>query len=384
MLTDNAPDAVPGKVRTERALLLLCLTSRAAYCLYAAAVVALDLGAYQRPGLAGAALAVALAVSAGLGVLVWRARAVSSPVAVVDVTVALVTLFLVAAAIRPPGQSGALNWALAYAVACAMWLGFGRGMSWRFCLACLLGAAYAVTALRGGADAARTITVVVNAASPPMYFGIAAAIAWVMRRIAAQMAAEHALEQRQRRDLAALAERERLCGQIHRSVLATLELIADGEAPWAELRGRAGAQVLALRSAFREQGEAGTRPGEAGTRDGLSALLASLTTDRAREGWAIEMIDEEVAAEPGTAAACALRDALAELVAGPAPRGGPVRARVMAGGSGAELLIRIPREKQEMTGPVARAQARLAMAGGTAGWEPAVAGEVRVRLRVPA
>jgi hypothetical protein len=96
------------------------------------------------------------------------------------------------------------------------------------------------------------------------------------------------------------------------------------------------------------------------------------------------MIDDEVAAEPGTTAACALRDALAELVAGPAPCSGPVRARVMAGGSGAELLIRIPREKQEMAGPVARAQARLAMAGGTAGWEPAVAGEVRVRLRVPA
>lgn len=377
MLTGNAPDAVPGKVRTERALLLLSLTSRTAYLLYAAAVVAVNLRAYERPGLAGAALAVALAASAGLGALVWRTRAVSGRVAVADGTVALVVLFLVAAAIRPPGQSGALNWALAYAVACAMWLGFGSGMSWRFCLACVLGAAYAGTALRGGVDPARAITVVVNAASVPMYFGIAAAIAWVMRRIAAEMAAEHALEQRQRRDLAALAERERLCGQVHQSVLATLELIAKGEAPWAELRGRARAQVLELRGAFRD-------PGETGARQGLGALLTSLATDRAREGWAIEMIDEEMASEPGTTAACALRDALAELVAGPAPSDRPVRARLMAGSSGAEMLIRIPREKREMAGPVARAQARLAVAGGTAGWEPAVAGEVRVRLRVPA
>lgn len=377
MLTGTAaPDTVPGNVRTEHALLLLFLTSRAAYCLYAAAVVAVNLGGYQRPELAGAALAVALVASTGFGVWVWRTRVISGPVAVMDASMGLVVLVLMAAAIRPPGQSGALNWALAYAVGSAMWLGFGSGMSWRACIACLLGAAYGLTTLGADVDPARAITAVVNAASPPMYFGISAAITWVSRRIAAEMAAGHAVEQRQCRDLAALAERERLIGQLHQSVVATLELIADGEAPWAELRARARAQVLALRGVFRN-------PDETGSWHALGSMLTSLAIDRAREGWAIEMIDEELESEPGPAVACALRDALAELVAGPAPGAGPVRARVTAGSSGAELLIRIPREKDEMTSPVARAQARLAISGGMATWEPARPGEVRVRLRVP-
>jgi hypothetical protein len=393
-------DGVSLGARAERTLLLLALATRSAYCLYAAAVVAVNLGGYGRPAMAGAALGVALACSAALGAWVWRRRAVTGPVAALDAVVAALVLLMVAAAIKPPGQSGSLNWALAYAAACAMWLGFGaerrapggrawplRGVVpmalppaarfWRFWLACELGVVYGITALRGGAGPASTITAIVNAASVPMYFGIAAAMTWVVRRIAAEMAAQQEREQRQRRDLAALGERERLVGQVHQSVLATLEEIAAGEAPWEELRGRSRAQVIELRGAFREHG--------ADHAGGLRALLAALARDRSGDGWLIDLVDDELEAEPAPGAAGALRDALAELIAGPVHDGrGRVRAQARGADDGTELVARIPGDARAMTAPLARARARLAQAAGTAGLEPARPGEVRVRLRVPA
>jgi hypothetical protein len=207
-----------------------------------------------------------------------------------------------------------------------------------------------------------------------MYFGIAAAITWVVHRIAAEMAAEHAVEQRQQRDLAALAERERLVGQVHRSVLATLDVVASGQAPWDQLRGRAQAEVIALRGAFREPD----------VRGDLRSVLTTLAGDRASAGWRIELIDEELDTEPPPAATGALRDALAELIAGPAPGDGLVRAQIRASGAGAELLARIATPEPATTAAIARARDRLAPVGGTATPEPALPGEVRVRLRVPA
>jgi hypothetical protein len=89
--------------------------------------------------------------------------------------------------------------------------------------------------------------------------------------------------------------------------------------------------------------------------------------------------------EPAAAASGALRDALAELIAGTAPEGcPPVRAQVRAADGGTELVARIPCDERAMTGPVAAARARLAGAGGTAEPMPACPGEVRVLLRVPA
>jgi hypothetical protein len=200
---------------------------------------------------------------------------------------------------------------------------------------------------------------------------------WVVRRIAADMAAQQVREQRQRHDSAALGERERLVGEVHRSVLATLDLIASGGAPWEELRGRARAQVTELRSTFREPD--GTEPG------GLRSLLTGLARDRSGDGWLVDLVDDELEAEPAPEVASALRDALAELIAGPAPDGwGRVRAQVRAAGDGAELVARIPRDARAMAGSLARARARLAQAAGTADLGPARPGEVRVRLRVPA
>jgi hypothetical protein len=365
--------------RPDRALVLLGLASRAAYCLYATAVVMVNLAGYQRPGLAGAALALALSASAGLGLWVWRDQAFSHRVATLDCASALVVLALLAAALREQDRFGALNWALTYAVACAVWLGVGGRLGWRVWPALLLGAGYGVTAPRGGtADPALTVTAVVNAASIPMYFGIAAVVAWVVRRITAEIAARQALEQAQRRDLAALGERERLIREIHPSVLATLEDIASGSAPWTALRGRAGAKSRALRRAFGE-------PPGAGASGALRPLLAALAEDRASDGWRIGLIDDELTDEPGPVAARALRDAVAELVTGPGPDGcPPVRAQVRAVSDGTELLIRIPGDERAMAGRFARARERLAPAAGTAALMPARPDEVRVLLRVPA
>ena len=369
---------LPGVRRDERTLALFALASRTAYCGYCAATMVLNIAGYQRPSLAAAALLLALLVSTGLGVQVWRAQTVSGRVAVLDTGVAAVVLVLVAAAIRTPDQAGSRNWALAYAVACATWLAFGRGLRWRAGLACALGAVYGVTVLIPVAapSAALIITAVVNAASPPMYFGIAAAFTWVLHRIVAEMAAEHALEQCQRRDLAALGERERLVSQVHRSVLATLEEIASGQAPWEEVRGRARAEVMALRGAFSE-------PDGSRARDGLRARLTALAAGRAADGWRIELIDEELETEPPAAVTHALCDALAELIDGPAI-GGPVRVQVLADGSSAELLVRLPGGEQALAGAIARARARLAGVAGTVEPVPALRGEVRLRLRVPA
>lgn len=369
---------LPGSTnpRTERALILLALAGRAGYCGYSVAVVAVNVASYQHPALAATALWVALCASVGLGRWIWRRQAVPGVAAMLDAAVAVVALLLVAAAIRHPDQVGSQNWALGYAVGSAVWLALGPGWKWRMWLAVLLGAVYGISTLQGGASAnpGLPVTALVNAVSLPLYFGIAAAFVRVTRHIAGEMAAEQALAQRQQRALAALGERERLVTKVHQSVLATLELIASGQAPWDELRGRARVQVSALRSAF--DGEPDTLPAD----DGLHARLAAVAED-----WQIDLVDDELDSEPRPEVTEALCDALAELVTGPPPVGGRgvIRARICISPSDTELVVRIPRSKEVMREPITRADIRLAEVAGMAELEPALPGEVRVRLRVP-
>src|SRR5262249_20710613 len=156
-------------------------------------------------------------------------------------------------------------------------------------------------------------------------------IAWVVRRVAAEMAAEQEREQRLHRDLAALGERERLVGQVHQRVLATLDAVASDEQPWGGLRGRGRGEVGERRGGVRDP----ARPGD------LRALLAALAQERAADGWLVELVDEELA-EPAPEVAAALRDAMAELVRGPAPGGrGQVHAQARSGDCAVELVARI-------------------------------------------
>jgi signal transduction histidine kinase len=370
----------PIGLRAERTLTMLVLATRTAYCVYAAAVVALNFGGYRHPALAVAALLLALGSSAGLGARVWRGQAVHGPAAVLDTAGAAAVLILVAAAIAP-GRPGSLNWALAYAVACAMWLAFGEGLWWRAVLACSLGVVYGVSVLHGThAATAGIITAMVNAASPPMYLGIATVALWVIRRIVAEMAAEQDLEQHQRHELAAVAERNRLIREVHRSVLATLDLIGCDHRQWDELRSRARSEVIALRAVFNGCADSGGDPA------GLRVALAWLARDRASQGWRIDLTGDGIERDPSPAVTRALCAAIAELTTGSAPEDGVVRVRAEAGATApdAEVLIRIPACERAMAGLVSRAHSRLTSVGGAAGLERALPGEVRVRLRVPA
>ena len=372
--------SLPAGERVGRARVLLLLASRAACCLYAVAVTVINLPGYHRPAFAVAAVSLALLASAGLGVALWRRQAASGALPLLDAGLGALILVLMALAIAARDRPGSLNWALAYAVSCASWLALAR--SWRSgaALATMLGAVYWASAVGGwpGRGAALTVTALVNAASPPLYLGISVAVFWIMRRVAAEIDTTQARERGQRRELAALAERERLVREVHQSVLAVLDLIASGSVPEAELRARACAEAIALRRTFSE-------PDQNGHGD-LRARLVSLARERAGVGWVIDLVDDEMEAEPPPAAAAALQCALAELVGGAAPGGGSglVRVRVQASSDGAELVVRLQGQAYGLAGAFERASAWLADVAGTAEFERALAGESRVLLRAPA
>jgi signal transduction histidine kinase len=371
--------SLPAGERVSQARVLLLLASRAACCLYAIAVTGINLPGYRSPVLAVAALSLALAASAGLGLL-WRRQAARGVLTLLDTGLGVLTLVMLALAIAPQNRAGSLNWALAYAVSCASWLALARGRRSGAALACVLGAAYWASVVGGspGPDAALSVTALVNAVSPPLYFGISAAVFAGTRRVAAEIDASQAVERGQWREMAALAERERLVREVHQSVLAVLDLITSGRVPQAELRARACAEAMTLRRAFSDP----DRPG----RGDLRARLVSLARERARAGWVIHVVDDEMEAEPPPAAAAALHCALAELVDGAVPGGGPglVRVRVQASSDGAELVIRLQGQAHGLAGAFERASAWLDGVAGTAEFERALAGESRVLLRAPA
>jgi hypothetical protein len=372
--------SLPVGERLGRALILGVLVGRAACCLYAVAVTVIYLGAYRGPVLAVAAAAVALAASAGLGLVWWRRQVMPGAVALLDAVLGGLVLAGLAAAIAPHDRVGSLNWALAYAVSCAGWLALGRPRRSSAALAAMLGAAYWASVVGGlpGPDRALTVTALVNAASPPLYFGIFVAVFAALRRVAAEIDASQALEAAQRRELAVLAERERLVREVHQSVLSVLDLIASGSAPGAELRARACAEAMAVRRAFSEPEPSGG--------DDLRARLVSLARERASAGWVIHVVDDEVEAEPPPTAAAAVAHALAELLGGAAPGGGSgvVRVRVQAGADGAELTVRLQGQAPALAGAFERASASLSAVAGTAEFKRALAGESRVLLRAPA
>jgi signal transduction histidine kinase len=366
--------------RVSRARVLLALASRAACCLYGVTVTVINLTGYRSPVLAVAATSVALMASATVGLALWRRQAVSGALALVDTALGGVILVLLASAIAPHDRAGSLNWALAYGVSCASWLALGRQWRSGAALAGALGVTYWAGAVGGWPwhDPALTVTALVNAVSPPLYFAIAVAVFAGMRRAAAEIDASQAVENAQQRELAALAERERLVREVHESVLGVLDVITSGSVPGAELRARACAEAMALRRAFSD-------PDRSGDGD-LRTRLVSLARERATAGWVIHVVDDEMEAEPSPAAAAALQCALAELLDGAAPGGdrGVVRVRVLAGREGAELTVRLQDQAQGLAGPFERASAWLADVAGTAELERALAGESRVLLRAPA
>lgn len=358
--------------RVSRALILLLLASRVAVSVYAVCVEAINRTAYQRQGLAVAALVLALIASAGGGALAWRRQTVSGLGAIADTLVAVLVLLALSLAIRPADRTGSLNWALAYSVSCASWLALGRVRWWRALLVCALGLSYALGIPRHGAGAAATVTALVNALSPPLYFAIASAVFRVVHHVAREIDNGQEAERRELGETSRLRERERLFREMHRPVLAVLDAIASAAAPDAELRARAYAEATALRHAF------------ASHAPGLLTRLASLVKDRAGDGWMIRIVDDEVTAEPPAEISQALGDAVAGLLgeaAAAAPVPGQIRIRVRCDDSGTGIAVRITGCQALPESALARA--RLALGSGTVSLAPALAGEHRVLLWAP-
>ncbi len=358
--------------RVGQATVLGVLTIRATYCLYATAVVAPNLRNYDDPALAVGALLLAVGASTGLGLMVWRRRAIPMAVAVLDAVVSATALLAVALALNPSERAGSLNWALAYSVGCAIWLGFGGRWVERLAMACALGVAYGASTLIGvQPDRALIVTVAVNAISAPFYFGISIAVYQLIRRLADDTDAAHAVEREHLLRSAALGERERLFRDVHEHVMATLELVADGQATDEEVRSCARSEAILLRQVL------------SGAPSGLGSRLAQ-TAKQASPGWELELVDEELVREPSPAVAEALCDAFDQLLRTPPmdEREGRLHVRASRVGQAVELTFRMPGETAAYNLGVERARARLAGVAGLAELRAGLAGEVRFVLTV--
>jgi hypothetical protein len=363
--------------RLERLLALLVVAIRAAYCLYALLVVAFGYGQYRQPGAAVLILAAALTSSAGLAVVVLRQRRVSLLVGIADITVAGAVLCALTAQIPVAQRSGSLNWSLAYAVACALWSALGGQLLRGLPAVTALGCTYFFTTQAGLARhpaAGFEVNVVVNAASPVLYFGVMIALIRVLQWIAAQMDASRARTKAQWGQHAVLIERERLFREVHQPVIATLELIAAESLPVAEARLRAHAQAYALRHILR--GVAGAGPGW--LRDRLSALVQ----EQAAHGWMVNVVDDELDRGLPRPVADALCEALCALLE-PMPPVRPCTAqvRVSCSPGSVELVVRMaPPEARRF----AQADAILATLCGQASQQVGLAHEARILMTVPA
>lgn len=377
MLTQPATSGAAAGDRVSHGLILLLLASRVAVAVYAVCVEAVNRTAYQRPGLAVAALVLALIASAAGGALAWRRQAIPAAGAAADSLAAIVVLLALSIAIRPADRTGSLNWALGYSVSCASWLALGALSWWRVLLSGLLGVSYAIGVLGHDAAAATIVTAAVNALSPALYFGVATAVFRVMHHVTREIDAGQETERRELGEAAWLGERERLFREIHQPVLAVLDAITSADAPEPELRARAHAAAAELRDAFADPGQVRA--------PGLRVQLAALVTAHAGRGWTIRVVDDEVTTEPSAMATRALTDAVAGLLGetalGPVPV--QVLIRVQCDDTGTGIVVRITGCADLPESAIDRARGCLALASGIVSAAPALAGEHRLSLWAP-
>jgi hypothetical protein len=284
------------------------------------------------------------------------------------------------AALAPDQRAGSLNWALAYAVGCSIWLAFSRRPAPALVLSAVLGVTYGVLALHDVAapDGALVVTALVNAVSPVLYFGIGLLVFGLVRLFATQIGEVHALERRNRREITALGERERLFGAIHAPVASALELIAGGGAAEAVTRDRARTEAVSLRSAI---GRLGDPAG--GSR--LRARLAELVAAQARIGRRLQLVDDEIAHEPSPAACEVLCSCLEALIgAGDPTADRPSWVHATSDEAALELVVRLPGNRGIYRAAVSRVRTIIGPIGGNLEIVPALTGEVRLRMTAPA
>ncbi len=374
--------AQPGTARQwgQGVAVLTILIMRAAYCAYAVGVVVANLRDFARPVLAVTALLLALVGSISLGILVEREQSVSLPVAILDAAVAGIAMATMSAALDPGQRAGSQNWTLAYAVGCSIWLAFSRRLAPALLMSTALGVTYGVQALRGvpTRDGGLTVTALINAVSPVLYFGIAVLVFRVVRLFATQIGEIHAQERRNQREVTALRERDRLFAGVHAPVVSALELIADPGAAEAETRDRARAEAVSMRRAIGMLGD----PTSA---SGFKARLAELVAAHGRIGRRLELVDDEIAREPSHSVAETLCSGLEALVAaGGSTADRPTWVHAASDDAGVELVVRLPGYRGMYRAAVSRVRTALGPTGGNLEILPALTGEVRFRMTTPA
>jgi hypothetical protein len=366
------------ELRFERAAAAAILVTRAGYSLYAVGVVGLNVSQYERPGLAEAMVGLALAGSTLLGFVVLKQGAVAAWLAIADASLAGLVLAGVSLALAPVERAGSLNWALAYSVGCAIWLGYSRQLWLGVMLAVILSAVYLRAALSGVANAepALTVTAIVNAMSPVLYFGLAALVFRLMRTLAIRTDQLHAEEKRQRRGVIELEERERLFHAVHEPVTEALSLVADAAVDEREVRDRARLGAWTLRRTM-------TALGGAVAKSPLRERLNDWATSCARRGQRVAVIDEELFVEPSAKVVEAVMSALETLVPKDRQIAPSIRARLASDERGMEVGLRWRAEPHRQLAPVAEVRTLLAPVRGTINLRPGLDGELSVILKVP-
>jgi hypothetical protein len=380
LLTTSPAPAISAGERIERAAVLAILAARAGYCLYGAGVVGLNLSSFRSPWLAVSALFVALVSSGGLGAVVLWKRSVSALVAIADTAIGSSVLIAVSIALAPPERVRSLNWALAYAVGCAIWLGFSRRPAMAAVMAAGLSIAYGIGAMSGSSwsDEGLTVTAFVNAISPLVYFTIAWVVFKLVRELAGRTDRMQVLERKQRREAASLRERERLFADVHEPVAAALELVAEEVAPGAEIRRRATSEAISLRHALAVLNDPG---GDSGLRGGLVHLVRAA----ARQGRPVNLTDAEITREPPPAVSETVRTALEALLDSAAVDSNrETWVRAASDERGVQVVVRLHGSLASYGSAIDRAGALLDRVSGLIEEMPLLGDEARLVIRVPA
>jgi hypothetical protein len=378
VLSADVTGSQGAQVRFERAAAAAVLVMRAGYCLYAVGVVGLNLSQFEKPALVQAMVALALAGSTLLGLVVFQQGAVTSWLSIADAFIAALVLTGVSLALAPDQRAGSLNWALAYSVGCAIWLGFSRRLWLGMALATVLSAVYLQSALgwTPNPEPALKVTAAVNAVSPLLYFGLAAMAFRLIRTLAIRTDQLHSRDKRQRRDVAELAERERIFREVHEPVTEALRLVADVGADEREARRLARLGVVRLRRTL-------DLLGRAVPRSGLRTRLDDWAASRAGFGQLLDFTDEEMSVEPSTNVIEALAAALETLIPKDHQATSRVHVRLASDESRVEVGVRLEGETHQYAPAIEQVRTLLAPVTGTIELRRALQKEVRVVLTAP-
>jgi hypothetical protein len=363
--------------RIERLLIAVVLASRTVYVVYAAAVIALNQAYFTGLPLVWMGLVLAAAMASGLGVLAWRVRRISLTIATLDALTSGLVLVLVTQSLSYHERVGSRNWALAYVIGTVVWLAFGREWPARLALAVLLGLTYYVTVVVGGQPTTVVeVTALSNAVTPPIFFGVAYVIYAMLAGLAGAADRVHNIELGQKREAAALDEREELFRRVHLPAIRALESISVAEisVPDGEIRKVARSTSRLVRQAIAAVPEEG---GRAALRREIEALESSRVQ--------VDLIDDLPEREPRAAQIDTLSHALALAIAEASNMVpvDPFKVRVVLSSIEDDLALTVRLPYTADRNPLQRTEEWLTRAGGQLTHLASLQGEIRIAMRVP-